>query len=129
MSKIFRIYHVLLLIILLLLTLCFSTVLNFDNSDAFSSILVILTISFSFLLTGIVAFANSNLASLLQEENLQLYNLLIGFFKETSLVFILTVFLIVIFKFSGEEMYLNLWFSKGEDRLLNFILFGYEVNF
>lgn len=89
----------------ILLILLFSTIWDFDNSTAFDTVSIFLSITIGFTITALSIIANSAfskyLYSLEDEKNNSktLLHLLIGQFKISTVIFTITIGLILIYKF------------------------------
>jgi len=93
------------IVLSILLVLLFSTIWNFDNSSAFDTISTFLSITIGFTITALSIIATSSfskyLYSLEDEKNNSktLLHILIGQFKISTIIFIITIGLILIYKF------------------------------
>lgn len=85
--------------------LLFSTKLNFDNGGAFDSISTFLSISTGFSITALSIIATSSFSKNLyrledkKDNSKTLLHVLVNQFRLSTLVFILTIGLILLFKF------------------------------
>lgn len=105
MKKIKRYSFILGTIILVILLM---TKWNFDNSSAFTSILTFLSIIAGFSITALSIIATSNFSKELylkespKNNSLTLLHELISIFKNATLLFIITIILILLFEFLSD---------------------------
>jgi len=83
----------------------FSTVWNFDNSNAFDTIATFLSITIGFTITGLSIIATTSFSKELykiedeKDNSKTLLHILINLFKNSTLFFIATIGLILVYKF------------------------------
>lgn len=117
--------HILLFIIVLILIILFSTVFNYDNSSAFDLIATFLSITIGFTITALSIIATSSFSKVLYQtedknnNSKTLLHVLINLFKKSSYVFIITIGLILIYKF----------FPSSENENFLFIIKSYPISF
>ena len=105
MKKIKRYSFILGTIILVILLM---TKWNFDNSSAFTSILTFLSIIAGFSITALSIIETSNFSKELylkespKNNSLTLLHELISIFKNATLLFIITIILILLFEFLSD---------------------------
>ena len=93
------------IIVFLLIVLLFSTVLNFDNSNAFDTIATFLSITIGFTITALSIIATSSFSKELyktedeKDNSKTLLHSLINLFKISTFIFIATIGLILTYKF------------------------------
>jgi len=104
--KIKKIVKTLVLVILsFFMILLFSTVWNFENDNAFDTIATLLSITTGFTITALSIIATSSFSKYLysledaENNSKTLLHNLIGKFKTSTIIFIVTIGLILIFKF------------------------------
>lgn len=89
----------------LLTILLFSTVCNFDNANAFDTVATFLSITIGFTITALSIIATSSFSKELyktedeKDNSKTLLHVLINLFKTSTLIFISTIGLILIYKF------------------------------
>jgi len=97
--------QILIAIVFLSLFILFSTVWNFDNSSAFETVATFLSITIGFTITALSIIATSSFSKDLyktedkNDNSKTLLHALIGLFKTSTFVFILTIGLILTYKF------------------------------
>lgn len=91
----------------LFVILLFSTVWNFDNSNAFEMIATFLSITIGFTITALSIIATSHFSKELyqtedkKDNSKTLLHILVNLFKTSTLIFTFTIILILIYKFAG----------------------------
>lgn len=96
---------IVLTILSVFLILLFSTVWNFDNKDAFDTIATFLSITIGFTITALSIIATSSFSKHLysleddKDNSRTLLHILISEFKISTVIFICTIGLILIFQF------------------------------
>lgn len=97
------------IVVSVFLLLMLMTKWNFDNSSAFDIISTFLSISTGFSITALSIIATSSFSQKLyriesiKDNSKTLLHILIGRFKTTTVIFILTIGLILIYRFSPEN--------------------------
>jgi hypothetical protein len=92
-------------IALLSTVMLLSTILNFDNSSAFDTVATFLSITIGFTITALSIIATSAFSKELykteyeKDNSKTLLHVLINLFKTSTFIFILTIGLILIYKF------------------------------
>lgn len=96
---------IIVIIIFLLTVLLFSTVWNFENSNAFDTVATFLSITIGFTITALSIIATSSFSKELyktedeKDNSKTLLHVLINLFKTSTLIFISTIGLILAYKF------------------------------
>lgn len=96
-------------VVFLLTVLLFSTVWNFENSDAFDTVATFLSITIGFTITALSIIATSSFSKDLykteddKDNSKTLLHVLINLFQTSTFIFILTVGLILLYKFLPTE--------------------------
>ena len=92
-------------ILFLFIILLFSTVWNFDNSSAFDTVAIFLSITIGFTITALSIIATSSFSKDLyktedkKDNSKTLLHILINLFKTSTFIFIFTIGLILTYKF------------------------------
>ncbi len=105
MKKVRKIFFFIISVILVLL---FATYLNFDNSNAFESIVTFLSITTGFSITALSIIANSTFSKQLysieddKDNSKTLLHTLVDQFLNSTIIFVLTIAMILLYFFLGK---------------------------